>query len=70
MGKLRYSGGTGKYSKYTLKEMKELLKKYNIPGRSAMTRRYTIINALEAYDRRGKSGRGSGRRASPRKSPK
>ena len=51
--------------------MKELLKKYNIPGRSAMTRRYTIINALEAYDRRGKSNvRGSGRRASPRKSPK
>jgi hypothetical protein len=60
MGKLRYSGGTGKYSKYTLKEMKELLKKYNIPGRSAMTRRFTIINALEAHDRR----------ASVRKSPK
>jgi hypothetical protein len=61
MGKLRYSGASGKYSKLTLKQLKDLLKLHNIPGRSKMTRRYTIINALEEHD-----GRLS--RRSPRKS--
>jgi hypothetical protein len=61
MGKLRYGGATGKYSKYTLKEMKELMKKYNIAGRSYLKRRFDMIHALEAYDRRNRS---------PKKSPK
>ena len=51
MAKLKYKGGTGKYEHPTLKQLKDILKENRIPGRSRMTRRYTIINYLENLDR-------------------
>ena len=46
-GKLRYSGDTGKYGSMTGKELKELLKKNNVPGRSKLKTRFAMIKFLE-----------------------
>ena len=46
-GKLRYSGDTGKYGSMTGKELKELLKKHNVPGRSKLKTRFAMIKFLE-----------------------
>jgi hypothetical protein len=51
MAKLKYSGGTGKYGHLTLKQLKDILKENQIPGRSRMTRRIIIIDYLENLDR-------------------
>jgi hypothetical protein len=51
MKKLRYSGDTCNYSNLSLKDLKEILKRNNIAGRSKMTRRYMIIDFLEEHDK-------------------
>lgn len=46
MGKLRYSGGSGKYGKITRRELLFLLKDVKIPNKSKMTR-FQLIELLE-----------------------
>jgi hypothetical protein len=46
MSKWRYSGDTGKYGKFTKKQLLEILKDEPIPNRMRMTR-IRLINLVE-----------------------
>lgn len=49
--KLRAEGVSGKYNHLTVKEVRKFLSENQVPGRSKLRRRYTIIEYLEEAER-------------------